>query len=387
MTPVTGTLPPLAPRIDQLVGSVYSNLVTRLGRYDGETYPFHVGDTWLVPPEGCRTEDVTQASHPGLNTYTPVPGWPPLITAVAARVAARTGVPVADDEVAITAGATAGLATVLGALVGPGSEVIILSPAWPLIAGMTTAMGGTPVHVPWFGEVTDAAQVGPLLDAAHSPRTVAVYVNTPNNPTGGVIPRAHLEAIVAWARRVGVWIVSDEVYEDLQFEGTHTYVRSLAPERTISAWSFSKGYGMSGNRCGYVVGPRDVIAGCRKMSTYTFYCAPRVAQAVALEVLSPRGDAWVAAARATYAALGASIADRLGVPRPQAGTFLFLDLRPFVGDEPVVEVLDRCVARGVLLAPGSVFGPYPHHVRLCFTAVEPERTRRGIEVLAGLLGR
>lgn len=380
------TVPPLAPRVSQLVGTVYSNLVSKFGSYEGERYPLHVGDTWMQPPVGCRTEDVLHADHPSVNKYTPVPGHPDLLAALATRAEARTGVPTAPEDVVVTAGATAGYAVALGAIVAPGSELMICAPAWPLIAGTTKAFGGVPVHVPFFDAVTSPEDVAPALDACRSERSVGIYVNTPSNPTGRVLDRAVLEAIVAYARAHGLWIVSDEVYEDIVFEGTHVYLRTLAPERTISAWSFSKGYGMAGNRCGYVVGPREVIAGARKLATYTYYCAPHVAQIAALRALGPEGDAWVAEARSAYQALGYETADRLGVPRPQGSTFLFVDLRPFVGEEPLDQFLGRCVSRGLLIAPGNVFGPYPHHVRVCYTAVAPDVTRRGVEVLAELLG-
>lgn len=373
--------PPLAPRIDTLPGAVYSALLTRFGQVQGETFPFHVGDTWMAPPEGCRTEDIRLHDEPGHNRYTPVPGHPALIDAVAARVAARTGVPVAPDEVVIPAGATAGYLVVLGAIVPPGGEVMILSPAWPLISGTTRLYGGVPVAVPFMGQVDAAEAVASYLDGFRTERTVAVYFNTPNNPTGIVLSAAVVEAITMWARAHGLWVISDEVYEDLSYAGGHAYARTYAPERTISAWSFSKAYGMAGNRVGYVVGPASVIAAARKIATYTYYCAPHVTQIAALRALGPEGDAWVARARDTYAALGREVAQTLGVPVPQGSTFLFLDL----GHRDVDAFLSRCVERGILLAPGTSFGPYPRHVRLCYTAVEPERTRRGVAILKELL--
>ncbi|MCB9666208.1 MAG: pyridoxal phosphate-dependent aminotransferase [Alphaproteobacteria bacterium] len=379
--------PALAGRLGTLQGTVYSNLVARFGALQGDTFPLHVGDTWLRPPEGCRTEDVHHADVPDVNRYTPVPGWPPLLEALRARVEARTGVPVGPEEVHVAPGATAAIAQAVGAMLDPGAELLILAPAWPLVAGACRAWGGVPVHVPFLGQVQGPADVAPLLDRHRTPRTVGLYVNTPNNPTGQVIDRAVLEAVVAWARAHDLRILSDEVYEDLQFEGTHTYVRSLAPERTVSAWSFSKGFGMAGNRCGYVAGPADVVGGIRKLATYTTYCAPFVAQVAALRALGPVGEAWVADARQRYAELGAACAERLGVPAPAGGTFLFLDLRALGCADAPDRFLERCVERGVLLAPGTVFGPYPHHVRLCFTAVAPERTRRGVEIVAELLGR
>lgn len=373
--------PPLAPRIAALPGAVYSSLLARFGEVKGETFPFHVGDTWMAPPEGCRTEDVHLDDQPGHNRYTAVPGHPALIEAVAQRVAARTGVPVTPEEVVIPAGATAGYLVALGAIVPEGGEVLILSPAWPLISGTTRLYGGVPVAVPFMGEGISAAKVGETLDRYRTERTVAVYFNTPNNPTGLVLGADVVEAITVWARGAGLWVISDEVYEDLSYVGGHVYARTFAPERTISAWSFSKAYGMAGNRVGYVVGPASVIAAARKIATYTYYCAPHVTQIAALRALGPEGEAWVARARDTYAALGREIAATLGVPAPQGSTFLFLDL----GHRDVDAFLGMCVERGILLAPGTSFGPYPRHARLCYTAVEPERTRRGVAILRELL--
>jgi N-succinyldiaminopimelate aminotransferase len=296
-------------------------------------------------------------------------------------------VAVADEQVVVTAGATGGFAIVFGAIVSPGAEVLILSPAWPLIDGITRTFDGVPVHVPWLGEGIAADDVATVLDRHRTERTVAVYLNTPSNPTGRILSPEVVEAIARWAVDRDVWLVSDEVYEDVRWGGPHAYARTFAPERTISAWSFSKAYGMAGNRVGYVVGPTEVIAAARKLATYTFYCAPHVAQVAGRLALGPAGEAWVKDAAALYQRIGAEAAARLGLPAPDGGTFLFFDLRPFVGDEPMDAFLDRCTDHGLLLAPGDAFGPWPHHVRLCFTAVEPGRTRRGIETLAAVLGR
>ncbi len=381
--------PALAPRVGHLVGSVYSTLVARFAALEGETYPFHVGDTWLEPPEAGRTEQIRLSEHPGHNRYTPVPGLPWLRQVLADRVTRRTGVLTGAEEVLVCAGATAGFAAVLGAIVPEGGEVMILAPAWPLFAGTTVAFGGRPVHVPFMGEGIAVSAVASHLDAFVSDRTVAVYLNTPNNPTGRVLPADVVAAIAAWASARGIWLVSDEVYEDLRFEGApQVYARTLAPERTISAWSFSKAFGMAGNRVGYVVAPQAVIEAATKLTTYTAYCAPHVGQLAAAAVLGAEGDAWVADAARQYAEIGAWCADRLGVARPEGSTFLFLDLAPHLSNRTPEDFLATCVDAGILLAPGRVFGPaYERHARLCYTAVEPSRTRRGVEKLAALLGR
>lgn len=381
--------PHTASSVADIPGAVYSALADRLARYRGEVYPLHVGDTWMEPPPGCRMEDLTVAENPGMHRYAAPQGMPGLLDAVAARQERRTGVPTGRDEVLIAAGATGALAAVAGAILEPGEEVLLLSPHWPLISGIVRSFHGQPVEVPFFGLADSPESAVEAVRRHLSGRTVALYLNTPSNPTGQVIPRSWVEALVEWALGAGLWIISDEVYEDYVYLGEHTYCRPLAPERTFAAHSFSKAYGMAGNRCGYVVGPRAVMGELRKVVTHSFYSTPTASQIAALRALGGPGDAWVEEARGQYRETGGRVAARLGVEAPAGSTFLFLDVAERLeGRERGLEgFLEECAERGLFLAPGPSFGPWPTHVRVCFTAAAPEVVERGVEVLADLLGR
>ncbi len=379
--------PHTAASVAEIPGAVYSALADRLARYRGEVYPLHVGDTWMEPPPGCRMEDFRVADHPGMHRYAAPQGMPALLDAVAERQRARTGLPTGRDEVLIAAGATGALAAVAGAILEPGEEVLLLSPHWPLISGIVRSFHGIPVEVPFFG-VADSPESAVEVVARHlTPRAVALYLNTPSNPTGRLIPRSWIEALVAWALARGLWIVSDEVYEDYVFAGEHTYCRPLAPERTFASHSFSKAYGMAGNRCGYVVGPRAAMGELRKVVTHSFYSTPTASQLAALAALAGPGDAWAAAARAQYRETGDRVAARLGVDPARGSTFLFLDVAERLDGRGLPGFLEDCADRGLFLAPGPSFGPWPTHVRVCFEAAPPEAVLRGVEVLAQLLGR
>jgi len=379
--------PDYSPAVAGIPGSVYSALAHRIETFEGEVYPLHVGDTWLEPPEGCRMEDLATAAYPGLHRYAPPHGLPALVEAVAAQVAARTGVPTEPRDVLMATGATGALGAVAGALLAPGDEVLILAPHWPLIAGIVRSFHATPVAVPYLGEVNDPEGALEAVAARRTPATVALYLSTPNNPTGRVIPRDQLESLAEWARGEGLWLIADEVYEDYCYRGEHAYLRALAPERTFAAYSFSKAFGMAGNRIGYAVGPAAAMDQVRKVSTHTFYSAPTAGQVAALRLFDGRGEPWLAATRERYRELGAAAARRLGLPEPDGSTFLFLDVADHLDDRGLFGFLEDCVERGLFLAPGPSFGPYPTHVRLCFTAAEPAVVARGVEVLAGMLGR
>ena len=381
--------PDVSPTLTEVGSSVYSQLADRVRSFDGEVYPFHVGDTWMEPPDGCRMQDLRVEDHPGMHRYASPKGLPELLEAVASRVAERTGVPTSEREVLITAGATGGLGAALGALMAPGDEVLILAPHWPLVSGIVRSLHGTPIQVPFLGVAESPDDAVDIVSKAVTERTVAIYVNTPNNPTGKLIPRDQLEALVAWARREGLWILSDEVYEDFAYSAEHAYLRSLAPERTLSFHSFSKAYGMAGNRCGYVVAGEDVVHAMTKVATHTFYSTPTASQLAALRTLRPEGDQWLEDAAIHYLAIGEAASEHLGEPHPEGGTFLFLDLADDLQQrgETLEQFLELCADQGLLLAPGPSFGPYPTHVRLCFTAVHPAVTARGVQKLADILGR
>jgi len=379
--------PQLSPVATSIKGSVYSSVLHRLEAYGGEVYPLHIGDTFLEPAQGCRMEDFTVAAHPGMHRYAPPQGIPALVDAVVDRLRARTGVLLERANVFIAGGGTSGLASVVGAIVSPGDEVLILAPHWPLIEGHVRMAGGVPVDVPFFGVADAASTAAATVEAALTPRAVALYVNTPSNPTGRVIPRGWLEALVGLARRHDLWLLFDEVYEDYAYLGEHVPGLSLAPERSFAVHSFSKAFGMAGNRVGYVAGPAAPVAEALKLSTHTVYAAPTAAQLAALRILEGAGDAWIAQTRDAYRRLGESAADRLGVPRPEGSTFLFLDVASRLDARGLAGFLEDAADRGLLVSPGPSFGPYPTHVRVCTTSVPPDVVLRGIDVLASLLGR
>jgi N-succinyldiaminopimelate aminotransferase len=381
--------PDTSRAVTQIRGSIFTALADKLRAFQGEVYPLHVGDTWLEPVEGSRMEDLRTAELPGMHRYSQPEGLPRLVDLLAARAGATTGVEHERKSVLVTTGATGALGAILGAILQPGDEVLLLAPYWPLIEGIVRAFHGTPVDVPFYGSVDSPETVIECLEPHRNARTCAIYVNTPNNPTGRVMPRAWLEAIVAWAERHGLWIVADEVYEDLVYEGVHTWCRSLAPDRTFSAHSFSKGWAMAGNRCGYVLGPSAHMGELRKVGTHTFYAAPTAAQLAVCNLLEnqERSRAWLERAHATYTEMGGYAAERLGVDPPAGSTFLFVDVARYLDQRGLQGFLLDCGERGVFVAPGPSFGPYPTHVRVCFTAAPPDVTRRGIDVLAGLLRR
>jgi N-succinyldiaminopimelate aminotransferase len=277
---------------------------------------------------------------------------------------------------------------VVAALVEPGDAVLVLAPYWPLSRGIVAARGATPVEVPFFDRL-GAAGFDPeaALAKAVTARTTAIYVNSPNNPTGRILPPEVVDVIARLARRHDLWVISDEVYEDLAYvdPGRPVWTHPELRERTLANHSFSKSHALAAARVGYTHGPVEAMRAVRGVQTFKTYCAPRPFQYGAARALA-EGDAWLAETRALYAAAGRRAAAALGVPAPEAGSFLFFDAAPFFRPgEDLARFLERCLDdAGVLVTPGSAAGAaYGTFLRLCFTVVPPEE----LELALGALGK
>ncbi len=376
--------PHIRPDLRSIGGSVFSDLAHRIASYSGKIYPLHIGDTWMQPPKGCRMEDLSSEEFPALNRYGLPQGEPDLIEALVESARHRFN-RAEPEELLVTAGATGGLAAVAGAIISPGDRVLVAAPYWPLIAGILRSVHAEVVPIPLIGTADSADAAIAAFQQELTSNTVAIYLSSPNNPTGRVLPQSWIEALARWTQQNELWLLADEVYEHFNFISDPFYARSIAPENTFSAHSFSKGYGMAGYRCGWVAGPSEIMSEVSKISTHSFYSTPTASPAAALRALGSAGDRWVETARDHYQELGRYAADKLKVPPPEGSTFLFLDVAPALDHRGLQGFLEDAVDQGLLLAPGPSFGPYPTHIRVCFTCAEPETVREGVDLLVRLL--
>lgn len=389
--------PDISTPAGSIPSSIFARLVDKLAQFRGDVVPFHLGDTHLRPPEPARLENVAwdEARSCELSCYAPPAGDPHFLEALVEKLAARNGIAATPAQLQVTCGATHAFACVARTVLDPGDEIIVLAPYWPLFRGHVLAAGGRLVEVPF----TDRLYADPSLDVRAqieervTPRTAAIYFITPNNPDGKVLSRRDLEGIAEVARRHGLWVLADEVYEDYTFDGRpHVSIATLPDmaERTITAFSFSKAYAQAGIRVGYLVGPATAMVPIRKLANHTVYNVPRAMQRAALVALR-RGASFLDEARAEYQAARDLVRAKLAVPHhaPEGGSFAFLDLAPLLGrGGEAIEVLERLAAEGILLAPGDAFGrAYGRWARLCYTAVPRDRLACGLDRMAGVLAR
>lgn len=383
--------PRSAPSAQSLSDRVFGRLVAKSGSHQGKLYPLHVGDTYLDPLPLARAEEQKSDRWPRLHNYSPVQGEPVLLDAIRKKIQRRSQHEVPSDCLQVMSGATAGLGVVATAILEPGDEVIIPSPFWPLIRGIVRARGAVAVEVPLFARLGEAG-FDPVaaIEAAITPRTAAIYVNSPHNPTGGALSEAVLRGIGRLAAQHGLWLISDEVYEDVYFGSEPPVSAFTLPEyqgRTISTHSLSKAYGLAGSRVGFTHGPREIMEVIRGVQTFYTYCAPRPLQFGAAYALDS-GDDWLAAMRQTYGSAGRAAAEALELPAPAGGTFLFFDLSRFMRTgETGEDVLERCLNAGVVLTPGTACGKdYENWARLCFTVIPEPELRDALERLRSALG-
>ncbi len=369
---------------------VYSNLEQRALTNNAEIYRLHVGDTYRDPVAAARAEHQLAANHPGLHKYAPVHGEPSLIDAFIAYVERRHGEKLNEQLVQVMSGATAGLSVVCQVLLEPGDEVLLPSPFWPLSRGVIATKGAVPVQVPFYTRLDEPGfDVEAVLEDAITERTVALYVNTPNNPTGQVLSDATVDAMLRVAKRHGLWLLCDEAYEEIYFDREPPgalWKRGDIREQAIAFHTLSKTYGYAGARVGFTHGPERIMSAIRGMQTFHTYCAARPMQFGAVEALR-QGEAWIEKSRVVYRDAGYHAADALGVTRPAGGTFLFFDVSKRLGDGDTdcTSFLERCADEGVLLTPGRSCGDdYAKWVRLCFTSVPPDQLAAALEKLVPL---
>jgi N-succinyldiaminopimelate aminotransferase len=357
----------------------------------GPMHRLHIGDTWLDPLPEARCEAQTLTTHPRLHTYAPVQGLDVLLDAIIDKMARRSGVTVPKACVQVTTGCTGAMAVACRALLEPGDQVLMPSPYWPLIRGIIGSVGAELCEVPFYTRL-DASDFDAeaALEAAVTPRTTAIYVNSPNNPSGAILDDATAAAVARVANRHGLWILCDEVYEDLYFTDEAPiplWTRPDMAERAIVGHSLSKAYAMAGARVGWAHGPEAAMRAVRAMQTFHTYCAPRPMQEAGARALT-LGDQWLVNTRAIYRAAADRAADALGLPRPPGGTFLFWDVTPWLDGGDTLDFLDRCREAGVTLTPGAASGEdFKQWVRLSFTAVPPDDLDDALQRLQRVMGR
>jgi len=356
-------------------------------------YDFSVGEPDQGTPRHVAAAGVA-AIEAGRTRYAPAPGLNELRAAVAARYRQDFQVAFAPEEVAITVGGKQALYLAGQALLDAGDEVIVPSPCWPTFTEAVRLAGGRPVLAP-TREADGFAVTARLLGKAVGPRTRAMILNSPCNPTGAVVEPEELLAIGGLARRRGFTLVYDDTYAQLAFsrprDGGLQALRDLLGDRLVILGTASKSYCMTGWRIGWVLGPRALVDACAALASHSTQSPATFAQLGAVTALNGPQE-FVGELLAEYRRRRDFVHPALlAIPgvscvEPQGGFYAFPNLSRYLGREiPTTLELGRRLLeeKHVAVVPGEGFGA-PGYVRISF-ARPLEELREGMRRIAEFL--
>jgi aspartate/methionine/tyrosine aminotransferase len=335
-------------------------------------------------------EGAAAAARAGATGYAPGGGIPALREAIVEKVRERNGAPCSVEQVVVTTGGCGGLFTSLMQMLEPGSELLIPDPGWSNYPAMAHVLNAVAVGYPLDPDTNMRVDVE-ALERLVTERTRAVIVNSPGNPTGAVETEANLRAILEVARRHDLWVVSDECYDELVFDGRHASMAALGDEeRVVTVFTFSKSYAMTGWRVGYVVAPPEFANLLSLHQEPVVSCASMISQHGALTALRGPQDCVqeMVAAYRDRRAMAAGALDRRGVPYvwPAGGFFLMVDISAAGMDSWTFcrRLLDET---DVALVPGLAFGACGEGYARVSLASADEHVTEGMRRLAEFVDR
>jgi aspartate aminotransferase len=363
------------------------NKVMALRAAGEAVHAFHGGEPFFETPEAIKQAAV-KALADNQTHYAPSSGIAPLREALVKKLAAKNKIDATVDEVIATVGGSQALYAAFQTVLDPGDDVLVFDPYWTPISDLIRGTQARPLLVPTVSARRNG--IHKTLEQFSTPQTRAIYYNTPQNPSGLVFTRAEAEEVAAFAQERDLLVISDEAYEDLVYEGEHFSIASLPgmAERTISCFTFSKTYAMTGWRAGYAVAKEPFMTGLKKIVLYSTNGVTTPVQYAMVEALKTT-EKEIAARREDYRKrrdLLVAALNAVGLTcEPPAGAFYAF---------PNVEKISRNSKQAAQLLlekahiatiPGSVFGAQGEGYLRFSYAVTPEEIEECAKALKKLL--
>jgi aspartate aminotransferase len=356
------------------------------------------GEPNFPTPDHIVEAAVAAARDPRNHRYTAGAGLPELREAIVEKTLRDSGTAVTASQVVVTNGGKQAVYQAFAALLDEGDEVLLPSPYWTTYPEAVKLAGGVTVEV-FAGADQQYKVTVDQLEAARTSRTKVLLFCSPSNPTGSVYTPDEVAAIGRWAVEAGVWVISDEIYQDLTYDGVEAVsITAAVPEvadQTILVNGVAKTYAMTGWRVGWMVGPADVIAGASNLQSHLTSNVSNVSQRAALAALTgPQDD--VEAMRLAFDARRAVIVrelnavDGIVTPTPQGAFYVYPDVRGLLGREwagstptTSLELADLILEHAdVATVPGEAFGP-SGYLRLSY-ALGDDQLLEGVQRLQRL---
>lgn len=354
----------------------------RAQRYD-DVVMFTFGEPDFNTPDFIK-QAAKQAIADNQTKYVSNAGLPSLREAIAERYATRWGRPIGPENVLVAVGAMEALLVAACAVINPGDDVLVPDPGYPNYLGQLRLLGANPVPVPIRAEAAFKIQAADVIDRI-TDKTSAIILNTPSNPLGSLIDAAELAAIVAEADRRGVVVISDEVYEEIIFDGrTHNSVGQLDTRfNHIVINSFSKSFAMTGWRCGWLIAHEDLVTKMALIKEGITSCVPPFVQLAGLAALQGP-DEFTTQMRATFQQRRDAVVEcaaatsGISLATPEGAFYAFLNVSASGLDAETFahRLLDE---QRVCLVPGTAFGAAGQgHVRMSY-ATNVDTIRLGFD--------
>jgi aspartate aminotransferase len=360
---------------------------------------FGAGEPDFPTPDYIVAAAVAACQDPANHRYTPAGGLPDLKKAIVAKTARDSGYQVAPEQVLVTNGGKQAVYNTFAALLDPGDEVLLPAPYWTTYPEAIKLAGGTPVEV-FAGEEQDYLVTVEQLEAARTPQTKVLLFCSPSNPTGAVYPPEQVRAIGQWAVAHGIWVVTDEIYEHLTYDGARAVsmpveVPELA-DTCVVLNGVAKTYAMTGWRVGWMVGPRDVVKAATNLQSHATSNVANVSQRAAVAALNGSLEAVeemkVAFDRRRRTMVGMlNDIDGVQCPVPQGAFYVYPSVKGILGRtirgvtpatsaELAALILDEAE---VAVVPGEAFGP-SDYLRLSYALGDTDLTE-GVSRIQKLL--
>lgn len=360
---------------------------------------FGAGEPDFPTPDYIVEAAVAAAKDPVNHKYSPAKGLPALREAIAAKTLRDSGYEVSPDDIIVTNGGKQAVYEAFAALVDPGDEVILPAPYWVTYPECVRLAGGIPVEV-FAGAEQGYKVTVEQLEAVRTPRTKVLLVCSPSNPTGAVYTPDELTAIGQWALEHGIWVITDEIYEHLLYDGVQAaHIVQLVPElaeQTVVLNGVAKTYAMTGWRVGWLIGPSDVVKAATNLQSHLSSNVANVSQRAALAAVA--GDLTAVERmreafdrrRRLMVELLSGI-EGLTVPTPQGAFYAYPSIEGLIGKTLRGTVIDSSITLAstildeadVALVPGEAFGR-SGFLRLSY-ATSDDAIREGIGRVASLL--
>jgi len=380
--------PEYAERTNSISGSVFEKFRPKMQQMGSILVKLHIGDSYLPPPYALPIDADFRQRSDGFNRYCNTFGIPELREVLSEKLKDDNQMTVNSEQIMMTCGATNALSVSVQTLVDPGEDVLVLTPFWPFFSGMVKAAGGNVVEVPLYLRLYQQPEfdIHDYLNSFLTSRTVAIYINTPNNPSGKVLNQSQLEQVAGFARENNLWIISDEAYDGMTYDNHRHISIGILPgmfDQTLSIFTFSKVYMFSGLRLGYIVTNESAIKNLNKIMVHQVYSPATISQQMMIEPVKTR-DHW----RGEFVKHCQELRDmfianlKISPQIPEGSYYFFFPIKEYAKTRDYWQIINDCFEGGVSVAPGNDFGSdYSDYIRICFTGEPPNRLEMAIDRL------